>query len=67
MFEKLKCSHENNRNITNIHGDCINMFSPTFNNKIYRSQKECLDCGAVYFSEYLDKECKRVNQINNFN
>ena len=61
MFNK--CKHENSETITNIYGDSINWYTPTFSNKIYRSQRECLECGKIYFSEYLDRECKKVNKF----
>lgn len=56
FFKRLICKHKNQRTITNIGGDMINMLDA-------RSVRVCRDCKKLIFSPYLDKECRRVNDF----
>lgn len=52
-----KCTHKNTRTVTNIYGDTINAFNA-------RSIRVCKDCGKIIYSNYLDKECHKVNNFS---
>lgn len=56
FFKRFRCKHKNQRTITNIGGDMINMIDA-------RSVRECKDCGKIIFSLYLDETCKKVNEF----
>ena len=55
IIKRILCKHENQSTITNFYGDAINAFG-------CRSWRRCNDCGKIIKSEYLDKECDRVNE-----
>ena len=55
IVKRILCKHENQSAITNFHGDAINAFG-------CRSWRRCNDCGKISKSEYLDKQCDRVNE-----
>lgn len=56
FFKRFICKHKNQRTITNIGGDMINMIDA-------RSVRECKDCGKIIFSPCLDIECTKVNKF----
>lgn len=51
------CQHKNIRTITNIYGDAINAYDA-------RSIRICDDCGKIIYSDYIDKECHKINKFN---
>lgn len=51
------CQHKNIRTITNIYGDAINAYDA-------RSIRICDDCGKIIYSDYIDKECYKINKFN---
>ena len=59
MFKKLRCKHDF-ETISNFYGDYINYIS-TNPKKIYRSRLRCKECGKLKLSEYLDGNCKVIN------
>ena len=61
MFKRLFCKHKNKKCLSNFHGDYIDIVSPLFSNKIYRSAWQCQDCGKIIYSTSLEPACKIVN------
>jgi reverse gyrase len=58
IFKKFKCYHEF-ITVSNFYGDYINYISSGF--PVYRSRQRCIKCGKQRLSEYLDENCKTIN------
>ncbi|MFW6225612.1 MAG: hypothetical protein ACOC3V_01470 [bacterium] len=52
-MKKVFCSKHELEFVRNIYGDEINRISP--NNKTYRSEWKCINCGKVKYKRYLNK------------
>ena len=61
IIKRLKCNHEF-ITVSNFYGDYINYISSGF--PIYRSRQKCIKYGKERLSEYLDKNCKVINDSN---
>ena len=61
ILKRMKCDHEF-ATVSNFYGDYINYISSGF--PIYRSRQKCTKCGKERLSEYLDKNCKIINDGN---
>lgn len=58
LFGLPICKHEF-VSVSNFYGDYINYVSTGF--PVYRSRQKCIHCGKERLSEYLDENCKVVN------
>ena len=58
ILKRFKCNHEF-VTVSNFYGDYIDHISSGF--PIYRSRQKCTKCGKERLSEYLDKNCKVIN------
>ena len=56
FLKRMICKHKNQRTVTNIGGDFINLLDA-------RSIRICKDCGKSIFSPNLDTECTKVNEF----
>lgn len=54
LFKRLRCKHENQVCITNIHGDLRHIYN-------CMSVWKCKDCGKVFYKDVLDPNCKLIN------
>ena len=61
IIKRLRCNHEF-VTTSNFYGDYINYISSGF--PIYRSRQKCIKCGKERLSEYLDENCKVINDGN---
>ena len=53
-MKQLFCRHKNKICITNIYGDCINIFG-------CRSIWKCVKCNKRFRSDKLNEDCKIIN------
>ena len=60
IIKSFKCNHEF-VTTSNFYGDYIDHISSGF--PIYRSRQKCIYCGKERLSEYLDKNCKVINDV----
>lgn len=56
FLKRLFCKHKNQRTVTNIGGDFINLIDT-------RSIRICKNCGKIIFSPDLDETCNKVNEF----
>jgi hypothetical protein len=61
LWKRLHCEHEF-KTKTNLYGDAIDTFGT--GKKVIRSIKTCTKCGKIIYSEFLDPNCKAVNNID---
>ena len=61
ILERFKYNHEF-ITTSNFYGDYIDYVSSGL--PVYRSRQKCVKCGLERLSEYLDENCKVINDGN---